>query len=237
MGQTLRKQREELDILLDVAQAIQTVFVVEIDDFDTHLATITKGRYTHTSVLKKKDQRCVKLTIQHNPVYNIFRNLWLELGESIRSLIIGNYGSIPRSLRWMIESTIFYADMQNDSPNAVDRFNYYLNDKSGLTLSAYRYLLNHISNNNYELLNNRLKLKEIGISTRYKDLVNNLGIFNDNSPNEIKGIPGELNSLYRQFSGLSHISQKSLEEKKKDSEEGYTFFWNSTYDRKNSKTE
>ncbi len=97
-------------------------------------------------------------------------------------------------------------------------------------MSASHYLQNYISNSNYELLNNTLKSKQVGINTRFKDLVNKLAIFNHNSPNKIKGILGELNLLYEHFSGLIHISQRSLKERKKD-EEGYIFFWNNVYDR------
>jgi len=65
MRQTLREQKKDLDILLDVAQAIQTIFVAEIDDSDAHIPIITQGKYASRSMLKKKDQRCVDLAIQH----------------------------------------------------------------------------------------------------------------------------------------------------------------------------
>ena len=65
MRQTLGKQKEDLDILLDVAQAIQTIFIAEIDQTDTHILTITKGKYTSRS-MKRKEQRCADLAIQHN---------------------------------------------------------------------------------------------------------------------------------------------------------------------------
>jgi len=111
MRQTLRKQKEQLDILLDTAQEIQIVFVAEINYSDAHIPNITKGKYISRSMLTEKDQRCLDLAVKHNAFYYIFSNLWIELGESIRSLIIGNYNSISQSLRWMIESTALYVNM------------------------------------------------------------------------------------------------------------------------------
>jgi hypothetical protein len=211
----LSKEEEQLKSLMKVAYAIQTMVITELSDFEPHTARITSKKYDSMSKLPITYERCVDLANQHNALDNIFSDLWLELGESIRSLIIGNYGSIPRSLRWIIESTIFYADFQSEDGSAIEHFKWYLSEEVPLKEQRYRYLLEHIDDVNYELLDQRLILKE-KFKTDLSKIKDCLNIFGDPIyPKEVKGIPGEVSELYSKFSGLSHISLQSLEEKRK----------------------
>jgi hypothetical protein len=230
--QTLKKEEERLKSLNDVAEAIQTMVITELSDFEPHLEKITGRGNNNKAKLSITNERCVHLANQHNAVYHIFSNLWLELGESIRSLIIGNYLSVSRSLKWMIESVIFYADFQEDCDNASELFDSYLKEESPLREKRYLYLLQHIDDSNYELLDDRLLLKE-KFDTKFKIIREQLQIFGDAGyPKEVKGIPGELSELYRKFSGLSHISQQSIEERERD-EEDLIFFLDNSFDKHN----
>jgi hypothetical protein len=58
---------------------------------------------------------------------DMFPDLWEELGEAIRNLIISNYRSVCRSLRGIIESAVFCADMELDKVHndALAHFNHY----------------------------------------------------------------------------------------------------------------
>jgi hypothetical protein len=231
VDQTIAEKEEELKSIMKIAQAIQTTVITELNDPHPHVAQITSRKYDDISKLPITYERCVELANKHNAVDEIFANLWLELGESIRNLIIGNYGSIPRSLRWMLESTLFYADFQEDSGNAVEQFNEYLQEESPLRERRYRYLLHHIDDSNFELLDERLLLKE-RYEINFSRIKEQVKIFGDaRYPKEVKGIPGELSELYRKFSALIHISQQSLEEKERD-EEGYALFLDSSYVRR-----
>ncbi|MGB6594528.1 MAG: hypothetical protein WA323_14355 [Candidatus Nitrosopolaris sp.] len=79
--------------------------------------------------------------------------------SAIRSLIIGNYSSVSRSLRWIIDSAVFWTDMQSDYATASAIYEHYSNSQP-MDNREYSYLLRHTTDLNYELLEERLSLKD-----------------------------------------------------------------------------
>jgi hypothetical protein len=59
-------------------------------------------------------KRALELANLENNLLNIFPDLWEELGETIRNLVARSYRSVFRSLRWLIESAIFWMYLELD---------------------------------------------------------------------------------------------------------------------------
>jgi hypothetical protein len=57
------------------------------------------------------ERRCIGLAVAENNIFDIFIDVAREFGEAIRNIMIRNYNSVPRSLRWILETIIFWANM------------------------------------------------------------------------------------------------------------------------------
>ena len=48
-----------------------------------------------------------------------------RISTAIRSLIIGNYSSVYGSLRWIIESMMFWTDIHSEKENFIELFEFF----------------------------------------------------------------------------------------------------------------
>jgi hypothetical protein len=138
--------------------------------------------------------------------------LWEELGEAIRNLIISNYRSVYRSLRWIIESTVFWANMELDKKygDAKAHFNNYYHNVS-MSKDNISFLYEYIIHYNLDLINEHLHLKEKYGKPQFKETVKNLTKLtkDENVKRTIGKIRQEPESLYHDFSAFAHISIES----------------------------
>lgn len=217
--QTLGKHSAKVNNILTAAARIEYfVYDTGLRNAEAHVSAITQGKFSSLARMNTRHKNCVDLANTENTILNIFFDLWRELGETIRSLIIGNYISINRSLRWIIESVVFWADMQTDRGTATEAFNYFLTDTSLAKKKEYLFVYNYIKHRNRALLAERLSLKEKYRKPSFGEICNKLSSLNGDKKRDL--IKKELQKLYSDFSGFSHISTGSLPEFYSLSEEG-----------------
>lgn len=129
-------------------------------EIDAHVSTITKGKCSSKSHLGQKYRRCIELADLENTLLNIFPDLWEELGEAVRNIIIRNYRSVFRSLRWIIESIVFWADLELDKKrnDAMAHFNYYYYNEP-MSDENFHFLSEYIIHYNSDFIDDRLYMK------------------------------------------------------------------------------
>jgi hypothetical protein len=206
-------------------------------EIDPHLMNISGGKYLSKRKLSEKARHELELTNREYTLEEIIMNLWFELGEAIRNLLIGNYGSVHRSLRWILESAVFWTYLQIDTEqNAKEIFEEYLEES--VDRKRYGYLSEHISDMNQIIFDEHLHIKEKFGKPSVKEMINSLESYKikDDTTKDaqatnktIGGIISELSYLYHEFSGMIHISLDALHETADIGEE-YPYFMGYSYD-------
>ncbi len=220
MKQLISKQVEEtlgvhdidLDLLVRTTDVIEHFFMGEEMGIDAHILKITKGKYSHKSDLGFRYKRAIELADLENTILDIFPDLWEELGEAIRNLIISNYRSVSRSLRWIIESIVFWADVELDKKinDAISHSNDYYQNLS-MAKENYSFQSEYILHYNRDHLDDRLYLKERDGKPGFGESVNSLNpLKRDGIISQVTKIQKELKALYHDFSAFTHISVESL---------------------------
>lgn len=141
--------------------------------------------------------------------------LWIELGEVIRSLFMRNYVSVLRTLRWMIETYVFWIHIQfNREITANDRYHFFIGSQHYKIreLDNWEDYLFHFRQ---DIIADRLILKEDSGEPSFKEMVNSLDGFKEISNNnaflnKIKIIQQELKDLYPELSSFIHVRLETL---------------------------
>jgi hypothetical protein len=148
--------------------------------------------------------------------------------------MIGNYSSVYKFLRWIIETIAFWADMEKDNENAIARFKYYFEEELPMTEKRYSYLERHILDTLIfeEKLKSRQKDVKMNKAYSFGDMVKHGHSSNSKMVNKIlDSIVKDYNRLYNEFSSLIHVSLDSLKEIEKQNIEDYLFFLYYSYDK------
>jgi hypothetical protein len=114
MEQTINNHSTELSTLKKTLDVLKDFFMSGAIEIDPHILQVSRGRYTSKRKLSDEAKRALELANEENTLLETTMNLWFELGEAFRNLIIGNYGSVHRSLRWIVESAVFWMYLQID---------------------------------------------------------------------------------------------------------------------------
>jgi len=236
LKQTLDENEKDVDLLLDFAGALEYL-VISWDDSQLHFKNLIGKKYDSIEEVPEQIQRCFFLALRHDTSLFIFFDLWRELGQAVRELICSDYDSVPRSLRWMIEACIFWADMQLDHYNAQEYFEYYCSQKDKVTEDEFLRVSNTIYSVNEARLAERLTFKEKYRRLAVKEIIQNLSILKNHSKGYDKGprIGRELNKCYSRFSEYSHITLSTLKEIHKEPGElhfDFAFFQDFRYDKR-----
>jgi hypothetical protein len=208
--ETLKTRSKELEDLFETAKILEDYFLSELILTDAHISNITGGKFGSKFGLSLKYKQCIEMVYLENTVLDLILNLLSELGESLRSMLIGNYGSVSRSLRWIVEYTIFWVYMQNDrKESAKHRFERYYEES--MTKRYFNYLSTQVFDINACKLEERLHFKEEYGRPTFDDMRKSLSMF-DNAPKEIQEIPEKIKKLYHEFSSMIHVSLNSLDQ-------------------------
>ena len=230
-NETLRSHGRKIDLFLKVLAQVE-YFVIDTVDVDAHISKITHLRYTHRSI-DAGHKMCVELACVENTITDIFFDLVKEFGEATRSVIVGNYNSIPRSLRWILESTIFWANMQDENRNSTEAFEDYC-EHLPISKTRYKYLRGQIRQVNYDLLVQRMTLKdEWHIS--FRDIVSKINVIKSDSKffRKPKGFSfdSKIRSLYHVLSTYEHTTFETLSEIDYDLRSDFASYMNYGYNR------
>jgi hypothetical protein len=221
LNTTLKFHNDKLNLLLNSIVIIDSFFTLQTFEYRPHILSMTSPQGSDVK-LDEKRRRCLELANLHDGITTISFDLWSELGEVIRNLMIANYSSIYRSLRWIIETIAFWRDMEKDNENAKDRFSYYFNKESPMTKRRFSYLYKHILDTS--IIEDRLKFKQKYLKKNYsfEDMVRNGHTSKSKSVNKVLDIIIEnYKKLYGEFSSVSHVSLRSLIETEKENPEDY----------------
>ena len=141
--------------------------------------------------------------------------------------------SVFRSLRWIIESAVFWADVELDKKinDAISHFTDYYRNVS-LSEENYSFQSEYIPHYNRAHLDDRLYMKEKNNGRPgFGESVNNLNIFKkDGMESLVKTIEDELKTLYHDFSAFTHISVESLR-RSREHPDNYPYSMDYAYDR------
>ncbi|OLD02729.1 MAG: hypothetical protein AUJ07_08135 [Crenarchaeota archaeon 13_1_40CM_3_53_5] len=159
-------------------------------------------------------KRAVDLALRHDASGLLVFDLWRELGQAVRSLLICNYESVPRSLRWMIEASAFWADMQLDAMSAHEWFEMYYKQRSKINENEYRRLFDEIYSTSSARFEERLFLKEKYRRPRLGEVLDNLKLSIAKPANNLDpgAIKRNLRKLYSEFSESSHVTLRTVRE-------------------------
>jgi hypothetical protein len=208
---TIRNHGNDLIELKKGIDVLEYFFTSDTLEIDPHLSNITYNRYLNRNKMHKKMIRCINLANQENALLHVVINSWSEIAEAIRSLVTGNYYSVSRSLRWTLESVLFWTYIQtNKEKDAKD----YLDDyySQSITKTRFDYLSEYILDVNRDLFEEHLRMRERHGKPSYGELVKSLDRFEIPGKNKAE-IQSDLKDLYHKFSAMSHISIESLDER------------------------
>jgi hypothetical protein len=224
------KNEKEIDILIETVAKIE-LFVIESVTYEPHIDLISEGNFTSLKSLNINNKRYMILVNKGYLLLEFYFDIFREIGEAIRSMLIGNYHSISRSLRWIIESSVFFADMQSDNLVAIESYKYY-KEEIDLTKQNFDFLRNYTYNSKSELISERLFLKEKWKKYNLSDMIHNKILSENIKFGKPKGysLKENINELYKQFSGYEHISEESLSELYYTLRTDYALFMNYRYD-------
>ena len=213
MKQTLNENEKDIDSLLDIAGALEYL-VIAWNDPDLHVKQFMDEKYNSIEEVPETSRRCLRLAIRHDTSQLVFFDLWRELGQAMRELMCSNYDSVPRSLRWMIEACVFWADMQLDDFTAREWFEHYYSQRDKLTEEEFNRVFFEIHSVNEGRLTERLTFKEKYRRLAVKEIIENLSILKNHSRRYNKGhlIRSALRTCYSEFSEYSHITLSTLKE-------------------------
>lgn len=229
MNQTLRNHDDELTSLIIALDIIDSFFQIEGDEYEAHYKKITWHKSKSKTSFQYKNRYYLKLAqLGIHPITEICIDLWTELGTAIRSLIIGNYSSVYGSLRWIIESMMFWTDIHSEKENFIELFEFFRKDEPRLSKNQFSKLYYHEFEMAHILPDEQLRLKEKFDRRHFEEAtLKAISVFRNYNVNKdvIETISKTLGSLYKEFSALGHISSHSLEmiEKRKRLED-YRFF-------------
>lgn len=133
---TVKKNAKDIDSILEIAGYIEIFIREESMNYEHHLLKITNGKITKFDNLPLGQQRAIDLARREFSINLIFFEVWEELGKAIRSLLSANYSGTNRSLRWIIESIVFWADMQLDGHTARENYYHYSSQSEKLVLMS-----------------------------------------------------------------------------------------------------
>lgn len=169
-----------------------------------------ESRISTTKKRDKNTRMCLNLALADDSSRVVFFDLWRELGEAIRALMCGNYKSVYRSLRWIIEATIFWAEMQTDLEKAKTYFQDYYEQRDNLTKSEYQILLREITSVSSAILEERLFLKDKYKLVRIEDALRSIRVLKNRPEYDGSKLRNSLSKAYRKFSGYSHMSLETV---------------------------
>lgn len=209
-----RANSHEIDMLLDVAATFEHL-VIHWTDPTLHIERFFNKKYKSTARIPEAIRWSLDLAARHDTCTMVFFDLWRELGEALRELACSNYDSVPRSLRWMVETCVFWADMQLDDDCAQELFEYYYSQKIKLTRNEYARKCLEIIRVGEARLEERLIFKEKFGSPSIKQVIQDLSILKSGSRFDYKdkvALKKELMSCYSEFSQYAHITPSTVKE-------------------------
>jgi hypothetical protein len=237
---TLKENQKLLDDLLEFCGDLEYL-VIEWNFPDNHIKQFFDGKFESIEKLPIIKKRCIELAFRHQTSELVFFDLWRELGEAVRELMCSNYDSVARSLRWMIEASVLWADMQLDDDTAQEYFEFYYSQKENLTNKEFKRAWTEVWAIDETRLSERLVFREKFRNIRLGDLLKNFRILRKPSKDmEIHELKQKLFNLYSDFSKYSHINWTTAKEIKMEPGElhsDFAFFQDYGYDRERFKIE
>jgi len=209
--ESMSHYQKSLDEFLKFAGRFE-YFAIEWLEPKIHYKVVKGATRTKDSDLGAR--RAVALALQHDVSGLLFFDLWRELGQAVRSLLSCIYESVPRSLRWMIEATVFWAEMQLDASSAHDQFQWYYEQRDKINKKEYRRVWDQIHYTSSARFEERLLFREKYRRPGLGEVLNNLRFSKvkaegDLDPTKIKKT---LRTLYSEFSQYSHVTLETVHE-------------------------
>jgi hypothetical protein len=240
MKKTFRTYEKALDSLLEIAGDLEYL-AIEWQQPQVHMKQLLNEKSNSRRKISEDKLKCLKLAVRHDTSLLVFFDLWRELGQTVRELICSNYGSVPRSLRWMVETCIFWADMQLDDYTVHEWFEHFYSQKDKLTEEEFRRTFYAIYDVNEARLVERLAFREKYRRLAIGEILNNLSILKGDSKfSKAHLVKYALRTCYSEFSKYSHTTLPTLREI--DMEPGelhmdFAFFQDYHYDKEEFETQ
>ena len=209
-----RANSRKVDALLDVAATFEYL-VIYWTDPSVHIERFFGEKYKSMARIPRTMRWSLELAARHDTCPLVFFGLWRELGEALRELVCSNYDSVPRSLRWLLETCVFWADMQLDEDCAQDLFEYYHSQKSKLTRSEFARMSIEIRRVSEARLEERLIFKEKFGSPSVKQIIQDLLVLKNRSRSTYKykvALKREMMDCYSEFSQYAHFTPSTVKE-------------------------
>ncbi len=201
-----KKNKGKLQLLAATTASIEVfTFQVRDDEKLIHFKNISHNKTQ--SKMSQQEEYLTLLTISKNSL-QIIVDLWDELGTVIRSLIIGSYRNVARSLRWILETLLFSILINNKKSS--DIYNEINNMHTNIDKKKFKELLTFSNTESKVVFAERLKMKyEYGKPT-FGSMVNDLTYFEN--IRELPSIREELKTLHQEFSSIVHVSVETIEQ-------------------------
>ena len=223
----------KLNNLMEAAAIIEPFsYIVRPDTVEIHYDKISSNQIKSIKKISKQQRKILELTINHYSINEISFDIWSELGAAIRSCIIGDHRSVIRSLRWILESMLFWVNFQVKQEDiATTIYNDYVQEK--FSEKEFLDLFNEIRITHRAKIEERVLMKEKYMKPSFGELVKDLEDLRYIDPKMIEHIKNELREAYTSYSSLSHISINTLQEFYNDKlRSDYAFFQSYEYNKK-----
>ena len=208
---TIRRNRKMVDLFLEICGKLEYL-VIGWHDLERHgrILALRSG----IPITSTKAKRAATLALRHDTSSLVFFDLWRELGQAVRSLLIGNYESVYRSLRWIVEASVFWADMQLDGQSAPEQFKWYYGQRGKLNESEYDRMFHELFTIGSARFEERLLFREKFRRLTAGEILNGLKFAGSNHPTGVEPsvVKKSLREIYSNLSEYSHLTLATVHE-------------------------
>ncbi len=236
LRKTMEKEGDSLSKLLRVAGEFEYIGL-SFDEADFHASEII--RHSKRRPRKRVDEAfsCAKLALAHQTSTLAFLDIWREFGQAVRELLIADYEGAYRSLRWMLETTAYWADMQSGYPTSTEFFEAYYDEWKGASREDFGDAVEDIRRVTKARFHERLIFKDRYRRLDLQEVLNNLIVLKGQDE---KGVPRSsirqnIRDAYSFFSAYSHFTGETLPMMGEDPPYGHSFYEGGAYNRDSSK--
>ena len=217
-----KKNQRKLDLILKGAEYLELLSFHDSDsEMKSHFSAIVES--TSFSKAMKKEKESAKITVRHFFFEEVVFDILYEFGIATRNCISGDYKNVKKSIRWIVETVLFWSYFQASLGKSQVIYQNILRDYSDDETDKIL-MLAGIQWNFRSRFEERLEIKKEYGKPTLPELINDLNKLKTDSIN-LNDLQKTLRNIYKTSSGYLHISYQTLREYSAEELRGdYAFF-------------
>lgn len=226
-----KKNREKLDSVLKGAEYLELLSLLDKDsEVKSHFHNIS-GDNTPSKKIKKKEYNATELTVKHFLFFEVVFDVLYEIGIALRNCVSADYKNVKKSVRWILETILFWSNFQTLQGKSQIFYKYFLHDYPNTKRKDFLLARAYVRIDFRSRFEERIEMKREYGKPSFNELTNRLDKL------KVKGIDVEnlkkdLKDLNMTSSEYLHISYQTLKEYDLDQLRwDYAFFQSYEFDQ------